>query len=164
MSLNNKHMEDVEEADLQGLVSGGVSEGRLIEYKLALPGGGDNDKKEFLADVSSFANTSGGDIVYGMREHQGAAAELVGIPARDWDAERLRLEEIIRNGIAPRIPGLTIKVVPLESSGAALVIRIPRSFAKPHMVIFKGSSRFFSRNTSGKYQLDVAELRAAFLV
>ncbi|MET0647808.1 MAG: hypothetical protein ABW208_14425 [Pyrinomonadaceae bacterium] len=57
-----------------------------------------------------------------------------------------------------------IKVVPLESSRAALVIRIPRSFAKPHMVVFKGSSRFFSRNSAGKYQLDVAELRAAFLI
>lgn len=164
MTLSNKRIEDIEETDLQGLVSGGVPEGRLIEYKLVLPSGGDSDKKEFLADVSSFANASGGDIVYGMKEYQGAAAELVGIPARDWDAERLRLEEIIRNGIAPRIPGLTIKVVPLESSGAALVIRIPRSFAKPHMVVFKGSSRFFSRNTSGKYQLDVTELRAAFLI
>src|ERR1043166_7032455 len=129
MTLSNKRIEDIEETDLQGLVSGGVPEGRLIEYKLVLPSGGDSDKKEFLADVSSFANASGGDIVYGTKEYQGAAAELVGIPARDWDAERLRLEEIIRNGIAPRIPGLTIKVVPLESSGAALVIRIPRSFA-----------------------------------
>jgi hypothetical protein len=31
------------------------------------------------------------------------------------------------------------------------------------MVTFKGSSRFFSRNQGGKYQLDVGELRAAFV-
>ncbi|MET0647809.1 MAG: hypothetical protein ABW208_14430 [Pyrinomonadaceae bacterium] len=81
MSLSNKRIEDVGEADLQGLVSGGMPEGRLIEYKLTVPGGTDNEKKEFLADVSSFANASGGDIVYGMREEQGAAAELVGLSA-----------------------------------------------------------------------------------
>lgn len=164
MSLANKSIEDVEEADVQGLVLGGAPEGRNIEYKLTLPGGGDNDKKEFLADVSSFANASGGDIVYGMREERGAAAELVGLTAADMDAERLRLEETIRNGVSPRIPGLTIRVIPLHASGAALIIRVPRSFARPHMVTYKGSSRFYSRNSGGKYQLDVAELRAAFLL
>jgi Putative DNA-binding domain len=164
MTLSNKRIEDIEEADLQGLVSGVVPEGRLVEYKITLPGGSDNDKKEFLADVSSFANASGGDIVYGMREEQGAAAELVGLHPTNLDTERLRLEEIIRNGVSPRIPGLTIKVVPLQSSGAALIIRVPRSFAQPHMVTFKGSSRFYSRNSGGKYQPDVAELRTAFLI
>jgi hypothetical protein len=33
----------------------------------------------------------------------------------------------------------------------------------PHMVTFKRASRFYSRNSSGKYQLDVRELRAAFV-
>jgi hypothetical protein len=43
-----------------------------------------------------------------------------------------------------------------------IVIRIPRSFASPHMVTFKGHSRFYSRNSAGKYPLDVSELRTAF--
>ena len=30
------------------------------------------------------------------------------------------------------------------------------------MVAFKGLSRFYSRNSAGKYQLDVGEIRAAF--
>lgn len=164
MSLSHKRIENLVEEDLQALVSAGVPEGRLVEYKLTLPGGGDGDKKEFLADVSSFANASGGDIVYGIREQQGAAAELVGLPASDWDADCLRLEEIIRNGIEPRIPNLVIRVIALDISRAAIVIRIARSFARPHMVSFKGTSRFYSRTAAGKYQLDVAELRAAFLL
>ncbi len=91
--------------------------------------------------------------MYGMREDNGVAAEVVGLESASHDSERLRLEEIIRNGIAPRIPGLAIRVVPLETSGAALVIRVPRSFVLPHMVTFKGTSRFFSRNSAGKYQM-----------
>jgi hypothetical protein len=41
---------------------------------------------------------------------------------------------------------------------------VPRSFALPHMVTFKGGSRFFSRNSGGKYQMDVDEVRSAFLL
>jgi hypothetical protein len=43
------------------LVDNQVSEHKTIEYKEALLGNADGDKKEFLADVSSFANESGGD-------------------------------------------------------------------------------------------------------
>ena len=39
--------------DLQQLVSQGVAESRSLEYKQALPGANADDKKEFLADVSS---------------------------------------------------------------------------------------------------------------
>ena len=164
MTLAYKRIEDIEESDLTSLITAQVAEGKHLEYKLRLPGASDNEKKEFLADISSFANASGGDIVYGMREESGAAAELVSLPSANLDADRLRLEEIIRNGIAPRMPGVVIKPVQLESSGAVLVIRVPRSFALPHMVTFKGGSRFFSRNSGGKYRMDVDEIRSAFLL
>jgi hypothetical protein len=163
MSLAHKRIEDVKEVNLRELVEGGVSEGKIIEYKLTLPGTSDSDKREFLADISSFANASGGDLVYGMKEEKGLAMELVGLSTANLDAEKLRLEEIIRNGIDLRIPGLTIMPVPIGTGNAALVIRVPRSFARPHMVTFKGSSRFYSRTSAGKYQLDVTELRTAFL-
>ena len=37
-----------------------------------------------------------------------------------------------------------------------------RAGADPHMVIFGGSSRFYSRNSTGKFQLDVNEIGQAF--
>jgi hypothetical protein len=42
-------------------------------------------------------------------------------------------------------------------------IRIPRSWAGPHAVIYKGVFRFYARTSAGKYPLDVGELRSAFL-
>ena len=42
------------------------------------------------------------------------------------------------------------------------VIYIPRSWVSPHMVTFGGASKFYARNSAGKYQLDVFELRSAF--
>ncbi len=43
-----------------------------------------------------------------------------------------------------------------------LAIHASRSWASPHMVSYAGGSRFYARNSAGKYQLDVFELRNAF--
>lgn len=43
-----------------------------------------------------------------------------------------------------------------------IIVRVPRSWAAPHMVTFKNVSRFYARNSAGKYQLDVGEIRSAF--
>jgi Putative DNA-binding domain len=164
MSLKHKPIGSIVQADLIALVTNAEIESRIIEYKRTLPGTSDSAKKEFLADVSSFANAAGGDIVYGMEELGGAPTQLVGLQLDNVDTEKLRLEDIIRSGIAPRIAGISVEVVPLSGTEVAFVIRIPNSFARPHIVTFKSSQRFYSRNSAGKYQLDVSELRSAFLV
>jgi len=130
-----------------------------------LPGKSDADTKEFLADASSFANSAGGCLIYGIKAANGQPVELCGLPENTTgDAEILRLESSIRTGIAPRMPGVHARTVPLRSGKVALIIRIPHSFATPHVVTYKGSSRFFSRSSNGKYQLDVGEIRTAFLL
>ena len=43
-------------------------------------------------------------------------------------------------------------------------MHIPKSWASPHLVTFKNHSRFYSRNSAGKYSLDVSEIRSAFLL
>jgi schlafen family protein len=156
-----KRLEDTTEADLIGLITAGVREGRSVDYKLAMPGGADSDKKEFLADVSSFANTSGGDLVFGMEEDAGVPVALKGVSLVDADAEVQRLDSIMRDGIEPRLTH-HIKTVPLANGSTALLIRIDRSWVGPHRVVFKGWDKFYARNSAGKYSLDVNELRAAF--
>lgn len=162
MSLANRPMESVEESDLQALIENEVAESRTIEYKQSLPGNSRDDRKEFLADVSSFANASGGHLIYGMREQDGVAAELLGLQIDNVDSAILRLENIIRDGVQPRIPGVSTRAISLEASGVALIIHIPRSWVLPHRVTLDGHGHFYSRNSAGKYRLDVSELRAAF--
>jgi hypothetical protein len=53
--------------------------------------------------------------------------------------------------------------VPLASGRYVLIIRSERSWYGPHRVIFKGDSRFYGRTSNGKYELDVTDLRNAFL-
>ena len=61
-----KPLSDIQESDILSLRDNQVPEGKAIEYKRDLPGTGNEDRKEFLKDVSSFANTSGGDLLYGV--------------------------------------------------------------------------------------------------
>ncbi|MBI2862421.1 MAG: ATP-binding protein [Chloroflexi bacterium] len=164
MALEGVPLEELAETHLQSLVENKVPEGQAIEYKQSLPGNRDKDKIEFLADISSFANAAGGRLIYGMRAERGIAKGLVGLPAQiDLDAEVLRLENMIRDGIKHRIIGYRIQPVPLAGRGQAIVISVPRSWARPHRVVYGNHGHFYTRSSNGKHQLDVGELRSAFL-
>lgn len=160
----NKPVEDLEESDLQFLLDHGVYEQRTLEYKLIPRYSLDEERKEFLADVSSFANSSGGYLLIGIKEAEGRAVELPGVGLMNPDAETLKIESILRDGIQPRIPGIAVKPVLLSSGKFILVLHIPKSWAAPHMITLKSWSRFYARNSAGKYMLDVNEIRSAFAI
>lgn len=159
-----KNIDQITEEDMQALIDNSVLEGKTVEYKQSLPSNSDSDKKEFLADISSFANASGGDLIYGILEDRdtGIPKTLEGLTIENVDQEIIRLDSMIRDGIEPRILGITIKPVKLSNSKTALIIRVPKSWISPHRVSFKGHDKFYSRSANGKYPLDVAELRIAF--
>jgi Putative DNA-binding domain len=156
-----KCLEDITGDDLASLISGGVAEGRTIEYKRQLPGNSDADKKEFLADASSFANTSGGDLIFGMDESHGLPTQVVGLQSGDLDLEIRRLDSILSSGLDPRIRYRSM-LVACAGDQRVLFVRVEHSWFGPHRVIFKGHDKFYARNSGGKYSLDVNELRTAF--
>ena len=164
----DKRLNDIDQSDIDDLVVNGVAENRHLEYKESLPGNSDGEKKEFLADVSSFANAGGGHIIYGISEKRdsngkttGVPENVVGLPGMSVDAEIRRLENILRDGLAPRLNGVQLKAIDGFPKGPVLTLRIPKSWSAPHMIA-KSDSRFYSRNSAGKYPLDVSEIRAAF--
>jgi hypothetical protein len=85
MALSNATWESVSERDLLDLIDTGVPEGILYDYKLQTYGRADADVKEFLKDVSSFANTAGGHLVIGMDETSGLPTRLVPLSIADPD-------------------------------------------------------------------------------
>lgn len=125
--LSGKPIDSITENDLQTLIDNKVPETKTIEYKESLPKNSDSDKKEFLADVSSFANASGGHLIFGIRESSGLPSELCGMEITNADAEIRRLENIIRDGLEPRISGLQTRAVPLQNGRTAIMIWIPKS-------------------------------------
>jgi hypothetical protein len=157
-----KPVDQITESDLNDLVSAGVAERKTLDYKQQLPETNDAGRRELLADVSSFANTAGGDLIFGITEAEGLPTGIPGVQIGDTDREILRFDSIIRDGLSPRIRHTT-RAVALASGSYILIIRSERSWYGPHRVIFKGDSRFYGRTTNGKYELDVTDLRNAFL-
>jgi hypothetical protein len=155
-------LDQITEADLAGLITAAVPERRTLDYKQQLHDTNDAGKRELLADVSSFANTLGGDLIFGMTENGGVPTGIPGVQIGDADQEVLRLDGIIRTGLSPRIQHTT-RAIRLASGLFVLIIRSERSWYGPHRVIFKGDSRFYGRTSNGKYELDVTDLRNAFL-
>lgn len=156
-----KYLADITATDIQNLVDNAVPESTTLEFKRDLPAKPDDAKKEFLADVSALANTSGGDLLFGIDEVNGCASAVVGVEAQDLDGEILRLGQILSSGLEPRIrySHVTIEC----SEGTVLLLRVEKSWAAPHRVVFKAHDKFFARTATGKYPLDVQQLRRAFI-
>lgn len=129
MYLRGVRVGSLSAADVESLVADEVQESRILEYKEQLNYSSDGDKKEFLADVSAFANTNGGVLLYGIREARDEKNNTTGRP-----------EEIV---------GLLIQAG-VDSLIAAIEARVSDGLSP-------------RRRESGKYQVDVQELRSLFL-
>ena len=162
MSLLHLKLESITEADLQRLVDDRMGETKLLEFKQALQVETDDQKREFLSDVTAMANSEGGEIIYGIAENEGVAADLCGLRNFNEDQTLGKLENLLRDSVQPRLKVL-FRVVALASGNTALLVRVPRSLTAPHMVRHQGITRFCGRNANGKYDLDVHELRSAFV-
>ena len=109
MSIDRGNFDDIEEADLQELVAGQVTESLRLDFKLTQYGNSDSDKGELLKDASALANSHGGHLVLGVEETEGVATDLKGIEGLNLDAELLRMEQILRSGLEPTVSGIRMK-------------------------------------------------------
>ncbi len=163
----NKRLSEITLVDIQELVGNSAHEGKTIDFKQEISLETDKGKGEFLADVSSFANSLGGDFVIGISEEAGIAKEIIGFKVENMDEEKQKIENIVRDGIAPRIT-IDLKFIELGKQRSVLIVRVIKSWTSPNRVIFTGYSKtkdqFFARNSAGKYSLDVVELKNAFIL
>lgn len=157
-----RRIDEISFDDIHRLVINEVRESRTLEYKSQLPHEGESSKIPFLAAISALANTDGGDLIFGIVDTKGAPTELPGIEANDPDKEVLRIEHVILTGIEPRIPTIFTRIIRCEDR-YFIVVRVGKSWNSPHRVTFKNHSKFYKRNSAGKYPMDVSELRTAFL-
>lgn len=162
MPFSDRPADQVTVDDLQSLL-GADAETKHIEYKRNLPGRPDNERKEYLYDVSSFANSDGGYLIFGVKEDQGKPTEIPGIPGINPDEEIRRLEAMLRDGIRPPVIVETAALA-LADGSYAFVMRIAKSWNPPHQVTFQNAFRFYARSSNGKYLLGVDELRSKVLL
>lgn len=152
----NQPLVALSEADLQSLVEREVSEGLYLDYKLELPRK-KGERKEVAEDAAAFANAYGGYLIYGVREEEGVAREIVGLKDLDPDKAVSALENAIRDLTEPTVEVHTVPIK-LASGRFALVVEVPRSLNAPHIA----DGRFYRRAGRSSAPMGYMDIRRAF--
>ncbi|UCG48457.1 MAG: ATP-binding protein [Phycisphaerales bacterium] len=165
MPIDKPFGSTVEESDLRRLIRAERAADRTIDYEEDLSLDRAGQKEGFLKHVGSFANSLGGDVIYGIRKEGGLPVELCGVEVDNFEALKQELESLVRDCTEPPVEGVEIGCVRLsESSRAAIVVRVPRSHYPPHMVKTGSIGAIYGRSAAGADPLDVAQLRQLFLL
>lgn len=115
----------------------------------------EKSKREIAKDVSAFANSDGGIIIYGIEEVNNKAHSLKFVNGKEIPKEWL--EQIIDSSIQRRIEGLTIDVIRYngEVEKSIYVVKIPRSSNAPH----QANKRYYKRHNFLSSEMDEYEIR-----
>jgi hypothetical protein len=138
------------QADLQRLIDDGIPESLTLDFK-ASPALSKESKSrdELCKDVSAFANSAGGQIVYGIDEKNNKlddGSELT----REW------IEQVIDSNVQPRIEGLVITPIQL-AKGNGYVITVPQASARaPHQAPDK---KYYKRQNFQSVPMEDYEIR-----
>jgi len=84
----------LEELDLQRLEelrANSASENQRLEFKRLMLSATESDKLELLKAASAFANTFGGDPVFGVEAPRGIPKSFEGVPVAEINQSKLRL-------------------------------------------------------------------------
>lgn len=163
MPIDRHDFDGLNESDIEELFNTGVPEGLRVEYKRDLYGGADLEKKEALKDISALANSEGGHLVIGVDAPHGLPIAIPGVVAENPEEIVVRLEQLVRTGIEPRLVGVRTRAVQLRSGRYCIVMRVPKSWMSPHRVNAYGTNRYWIRNSNGVHEASVEELRNLFL-
>jgi len=136
------------EDDLLSMHSAQTKESLYLEFKGSLAlANTDGKKNEISKDVSAFANSAGGDILYGVFQTETPPASFKGIDggvnpntiSPEW------IEQVINSNIQPRISGIRINSIELKTTYpgyCAYAVHIPASSNAPHQASDK---RYYKR-------------------
>lgn len=141
-----KGLSEITLEDIKALEHNKISESEILDYKSDLI-----DDERLVKHVSAFANTRGGEIVFGVEEtgRGGYPKAIPGVNSADINKERI--EQILLSNISPRLH-VRIRAIDHEVSGKSiLIIRVPDSALKPHMNL--SNKKYYKR-----YEFEAAEM------
>lgn len=119
---------------LEELITSGIEENLNLDYKSAdALGKSDGKKSEISKDVTAFANSAGGIIVYGLAEFNDPAKKHLPEkinPVNRTEFTKEWLEQVINSNISPKINGLIIHPITIgnvEDNNVVYIVEIPQS-------------------------------------
>ncbi|MDS0243409.1 MULTISPECIES: RNA-binding domain-containing protein [unclassified Haloferax] len=165
MPIFEKPVDEITLGDVEQLVTEGIQEGKQIEYKeyLNLDTDSSDHKTTLLAEATSFANSNGGHLIVGIPDDDGQPEHAAGFPVDEVDQTIEQWANVLRRSTDPPLPtsSFDISAIPTEGNRHLVVVGIDRSWRSPHRVTT--NDRFYARSPSGRFPLDVGEIRRRIL-
>ena len=161
--FGNKKFDDISYKDIDSIVKREVQESYFLDYKkdFSRVKKGEIETSEIGKDVSSFANTYGGWLIYGIETEKvsGTKAE---IPIKITGVEEINVEDRILGSISPK-PLFRVKSIPIKNSDKSIIlIFVRQSYDALHMVNLKKEMRFYKRYDYQAIPMDEREIELRF--
>jgi len=150
----------ITDKDIQNLISAETEESINLDFKAAGSlDKSDKKKNEIAKDVSAFANSAGGFIIYGISEENHKASEVSPIDGNEYTKEWL--EQVINTRVQRKIEGLTIVPVRLQNKieKTIYIVKIPESTDAPHLT---SNKKFYKRYNFESVQMEEYEIRSLY--
>ena len=162
MIFGGRSLNDLSLDDFRSLIENRVPEGRHLDFKESAYSGRPQDRREMLRDIIGLANAEGGYLVLGIREDgAGRASELTPIDDPQPIAQAIR--QTCLDCIRDRVEGLEVQVYDTGFNQGIIVIRVPPSNQRPHMMTLGGRTDFFRRYDTDKRPMTIGEIREMVL-
>lgn len=145
---------------LDQMITDGVEESLTLDYKRAVSlAKTDGKKAEVTKDVSSFANSSGGVLIYGVAEFNDELLKHLPEcldPIQRREISKEWLDQVIQT-IQPRIEGVAIHPVTISESDNTVcyVVEVPQS----HTAHMARDHRYHKRHNFTTAQMEDYEVR-----
>src|ERR1017187_10175934 len=130
-------------ADVEKMIHDQVQENIHLDYKRsAAIHRGSRERDDLAKDVSSFANSDGGMLIYGVEEKDQLPVKIDG-GIDDSDCSREWIEAAIMTGITPRIDEVRLLPLPVSAGRTVYVVEVAKTFRGPHQASDK---RYYKRH------------------
>ena len=146
--------------DLQDLIQNQIEESINLDYKSAKSlDQSDTKKRELSKDVSAFANSDGGIIIYGMQEENHKPKSIDFVDGELFNKEWL--ENVIDSNIQQKIQGIRIYPIRIDSDikKTVYVVKIPASSQAPHI---SADKKFYRRFNFKSVPMEEYEVRLLY--
>jgi hypothetical protein len=150
------------EDDVLSLIANKAQESLTLEFKACDALANKSWKTELAKDVSAFANSAGGTIIYGVKEDEDThEADSIDNGYDPREISKERLEQIINSNIHRRIEGIRYNAIMLNQTRPGRVlyaIHVPESARAPHMA----NHRFYKRFAFESVPMEEYEVRERY--
>ena len=144
----------IDQAFFEKLIQDRIEEDLHLEYKREIG----SNSGEIAKDLSAFANSDGGYIIYGIEEDKHKPKQIIPITGTGI---KERLDQVAQSGIDP---ALNVRILPVDvnvngNTGQVFLIYIPKKY--PILYYVKKKKRFYYRSNfistpMERYQIEQA--------